>query len=148
MIVNQTGVTLIELLLVISIIFIMVVLFNSGIRNLLESLKLRADFRKLYTMFLKARQLTIIKQKPYGIFFNQEQRAYTLFCENGSDIKTIDLKNGINYHNGDIVFGGDKKMTFKPLGTAEGGHVSICNKLNENYKIIVSGLTGRVRYEK
>lgn len=143
---QEQGFTMIEILLVVSLIFILSSTFSWNIGNFSSYFRLQSDLRQMYHTFMQARQLTILKQKEYGILFKASKNSYYLYSEKEGIIKTNQLKKGIKFNK--IKFGGDNKMTFKPIGTAEGGSISLENKNNLSYKITVYSHTGRIRYIK
>ncbi len=142
---NKSGFTLMEIIITISLITILISAGTQGIQGFTAYIKLEGDMRKLYSQFLQARQLAIIKQKDYGIIFDKKKRIYKLVDEE-MGISSNKLNDGIKF--GNISFGTNNQVTFKPGGTARGGHVEISNNFNRKYKIIVSPHTGRVRYER
>ena len=148
MLTKNCGFTVIELILVISIMAILISVSYSGFYGWLEYYKLHSDIKELYFSFIKIRQLTIMKQEVHGIRFEEEKRKYIIFSETRGDIDTNLLRQGVSYSEGDIRFGGDNKMTFKPIGTAEGGHVTLTDRRGNEFVIYVYGHTGRVRYER
>ena len=141
----ESGFTLIETVMVVSIIFILITMFSWKINNWISYFRLKSDLRSLYSIFLTARQLAIMKQEPHGLIF--EQNRFHLFSEFNGILKTKSLSSGIKFVQ-DIHFGNDNKMSFKPLGTAEGGNVTLMNNFNQKYKITVYSHTGRVRFIK
>mgnify|MGYP006299388009 CR=1 FL=1 len=147
-ILNNKGFTLIELVIVISIIFILATVSNYSFRSVIDYFKLKSNFREIYANFLKARQLAIINQERFGIAFDVTGNKYTVFRKGGVVLRTINLSKGIKYVKKEIDFGKDNKMRFTPMGTAEGGHITITNNFDKRYTIIVYSHTGRVRFEK
>lgn len=143
---REAGFTILEILLVIALFSVLISLSNIGIRSWLAKSRLDSDVKELYFTFLKARQLAITMQEDYGLRFNEIAREYILFSDYDGDIETYKLRDGVLFS--DISFGGDDEMTFKPLGTAEGGHVTLTNETDREYKVVVTGTTGRVRIEE
>lgn len=145
---KQDGFTLIELIFVISIISLVLAAAGSGFGSWVSSFKLNTEIRNLYYTFLKARQMAITNQEDYGLIFDVEEGSYSLFSDSEGKIEDRKLSQGCFYKSDDIAFGGDAKMVFKPYGTAEGGHVTLTDGKNLEYAVIISGHTGRVRFEK
>lgn len=141
---TNKGFTIIEVLLVLSMLFILISIFSLRINGLILYFKLKIELNELYSQFLKARQLSIINQDVYGLSFNNSENSYTLFSEKKGKIDTKKMNSGVTYF--DINFRRGNIMTFKPTGTAESGHIIIGNRTGKKYKIIIYGLTGRVRY--
>lgn len=144
---REVGFVLVELLVVISIIGLLATGTMFGAQRLLSKSKLETGTQEILSDFRKAQQLAISKQVNYGIRFDAESNEYTIFNNEQGDIKTKQLSKGIRYDEDGIVFGGDQKVTFIPMGTADSGHLTLITDIGEKYKIVVSGI-GRIRLEK
>ena len=145
---NKQGFTLLEVMLVLAVLAVILSVTSFGFRSWLDYYRLRAESRQLYFTFLKARQYAIIKQEGYGLAFDPQKGAYTLFSENKGEIQTYLLPSGVYFQEEGIAFGNSQQMTFRPTGTARGGHVILENGSGINYQIVVYGLTGRVRFQR
>ncbi len=141
---KNKGFTILELMVTISIFFLIVSFSNYGINGWVSKIKLESDMRAVYTQLLKARQLAIINQINYGIKFEPQNDSYILIKEE-TELEIKKLNEGIKYSR--ISFGDSNQVTFTPLGTARSGHVKIKNTYSDSYKLIVAPHTGRIRYE-
>jgi Tfp pilus assembly protein PilE len=146
MINRAAGFTLIEVMTLILVLGLIIGIITPGFSNLLSNVRLETTARLMYGNFLKARQLTLSRHQEHGIFFDDINNKYYIIDKNDSFLEEINLDNGITYK--EIAFGGDKKMHFGVMGTADNGHVVLKNSTGVEYKIIVAPATGRVRIEK
>ncbi|SJZ86236.1 type II secretion system protein [Selenihalanaerobacter shriftii] len=142
---KEEGFTLLEIMVVLSLVGILssLIIVRSG--NLVSRYRLEATINEMTSDFRRVQQRAISEQVTYGIRFNPTNETYTLFNEDDGDIETKDLDDSLEYD--DVVFGGDQEVTFKPIGTADNGHITVANDNNDGYTIWVS-ILGRIRLEK
>ena len=145
---KQKGFTILELLVVISIFSLLVSLtaLHTG-RSVVTFFRLHLASRQLYFDFLAARQQAIRGQDEYGIRFDLAEGSYTFFSGKKGDLKKNYLSNNLAFK--EISFTGNRpEASFKPTGTARGGSVVIASNTGNSYRIVVYGVTGRIRYER
>lgn len=133
---NEAGFTLLEVLVVISIIGILAGVGAFGMEDVLAHYRLKTEVSSIISILNKAKQKSISEQKRYGVKFDTANDQYMLYS--GSDdsiIEVQDSNSGIDIYKAD-------KISFTPDGTADSGSVELKNS-NKQYKISVNGL-GRI----
>ena len=141
---KQTGFTLIELILVLSVLSTVVIYPIINLTSIREDYILRSEVKKLYSIILATRQEAVSTYQPQSISF--DKRTYFKSSVQG-DIKEYNLAPEIKIEAINFAFG-RKELIFQPLGTCLGGNIVISNQQGSSYCIIVYGATGRVRWER
>ena len=144
---GNRGFTLLEVIIIVSVIIILFSISINSLNGWKNYFGIKSAVNKLYFNFLEVRQLALITHEDCGIYFDDKKNQYFLFKESGEIYKRVPLPDNIYFNEGDITFGGDRRVIFKPIGTAEGGHIIISTS-GHQYSIIVYGHTGRIRYER
>jgi prepilin-type N-terminal cleavage/methylation domain-containing protein len=142
---REDGFVLLELLVVLGIMGIVISGAVFGARKMIPRSELEAGTYEIISDFRRIQQQAISEQRDYGIRFDDENNEYIVFNDDEGDIRIKELDKNLVYH--EIRFGGDKEVTFKAIGTADNGHVTLINDNGMKYRITVSG-QGRVRVEK
>jgi len=141
---DKTGVTLVELLIVMAIIAIMAVLTAPVIK----ANKLDGATRMIYSDLLLARLQAVAKGNNFRVIFDAED-GHTYWIHNDTNSNNA-IEAGEEYTSKDIhkdykgvTFTIDSNATFNPMGTSNNGTVTL-NKSGSEKEVIFSW-TGRVR---
>jgi prepilin-type N-terminal cleavage/methylation domain-containing protein len=114
---DQKAVTLVELMVVISIIAIMGAIASPTFFNYRSTLKLRTAARELASDTRYARQLAVSQNNSYSLCFDTTKTSqYSIFNTNdctGTPVKTIDIAQTYS----GVAKSGGATLVFSPLGT-------------------------------
>lgn len=139
------GFTLVELLLVISLMIVIGAIAVPALTPLMEQMKLNADSRQIAYEMRKARQEAIMEGKPQTLEFYIDSRIYQRLYGN-----RYHLSPGIEY-GGTTTFAplykyGPPACEFSASGVpSHAGTVTLKNQWGDKRYIIVSVATGRIR---
>ena len=161
---SLTGFTLIELVIVATIILILVAVSTPRFRSTFSDLELRDTSYNIGKIIKYAQQRAILEERRYRAVFDFENRSYRLLVESGegkSSAEPASYAEGASAPGGDwervtgrfgenfylpegVRFKGDKdKMTFLPNGRCDKSSIYVINKRN---KVIEIRTTGRAGY--
>ncbi|HON57955.1 MAG TPA: type II secretion system protein [Smithella sp.] len=138
---NEKGFTLIEILIVLSVIAILLVVANSMFSSFARNRNLKEAAGALMSDIKLAKQKAMSEGVAYTITINNED-SYTL--QNGSPKFLNQYGEGIKIkqHN----FSGNT-INFQPRGTSSMGTIVLQNDRGSEIRIIC-GQTGRIRSEE
>ena len=144
------GFTLIEILVVISIISIVIGIFFGGLKMLQPSMRLSATVSDLTTDLHYIQQQAVSEQFNYGISFFIETNEYQILkyitSTTTQEISTKSLAQGIGFQA--IQDFTDNIVVFNPYGSVkEAGSVSLINTKGE-IKIINIRPSGFIKIEE
>lgn len=157
---SKSGITLIELLIVVVIIGIVTGMAMPRFQNAYDRMKFRSANRDLMSSMKLARSQSIAEKKFVGVYFNvdnnttilfEKDSAYTtlnMFEETDHILRVDTMPGTYAYLWTDMT---NNAMTFRPTGQAvfEGGGNIITLSYNESmlgiYQINVLKSTGRVK---
>lgn len=145
---NQRGITLLELITVMIIIAIGAVLTTPNIGGWLTSLRLRSASRDVASVMRVAQLKAVSNNTQYQVVFNPGNSTYVLkyrdtggnWVDEGS---TLTLPTGVNFVT---TLVGDT-ATFSSNSTATGGNIVLTNTKGTQKTVNLLGLTGRIRIE-
>ena len=145
---NQKGITLIELVVVMAIIAIGAALTTPNISGWLPTYRLRSATRDVVSIMRVAQIKAVSNNTQYQAVFNPGNSTYVLqyrdtggnWVDEGS---TLTLPTGVNFVT---TLVGDT-ATFSPNSTATDGNVTLNNNKGASKRIRLLGLTGRIRIE-
>ncbi len=129
---NRKSFTLIEILIVISIIGIMVGVSWSALKFLQPSWQLNSAVRELVGDFRFAQQMAVTEQIDYGVSFSTTTREYqiTKYGTTTQVILSKSLPTDIEFK--EITGFTNNEVLFNPYGAVkEGGNVSLINKVGK-----------------
>lgn len=149
---DKNGITLVELLIVISIIAILAVLTAPVIK----ANKLDGATRMIYSDLRLARMQAVAKGNNFRVIFNTEdghtEDGHTYWIHNDKNSNN-DIEAGeeviikdIHKDYKEVTFTVDGNATYNPAGTSNNGTVKLKDKSGSEKKVIFSW-TGRVRIE-
>jgi prepilin-type N-terminal cleavage/methylation domain-containing protein len=153
----RTGLTLLELVIVLSIIAISAAI---GIPNWISGKpwrELKAAARDVYGEFMKAKTRAVATSRAHRVFFDLEHGLMRLMegevgclrasmCTTWTDVPGGEMRIPPSISIVGNPFG-DNNASFNVDGTAEAGNVTLRNSKGQTYKVIVSS-SGRIRMEK
>jgi prepilin-type N-terminal cleavage/methylation domain-containing protein len=145
---NQRGVTLMELLIVFVIIAIGAALTAPNIGGWLPNYRLRSATRDVASVMRVAQLKAVSTNTPYRISFNTVNDSYIIeYLTSGgawvADGGTQTLPSGVKFIT---TFAGNI-TTFSPNSTATDGNVTLNNTKGSIKTVRLLGLTGRIRVE-
>jgi prepilin-type N-terminal cleavage/methylation domain-containing protein len=157
---SNSGITLIELLIVVAIVGIVTTMALPRFQNAYDRMKFRSANRDLMSSMKLARSQSIAEKKYVGVYFNVDNSTTTLFekdtayttlnmFEETDHVLRVDTIPGMSsFLWTDMT---NNAMTFRPTGQAvyEGGGNIVTLSYNESmlgiYQINVLASTGRVK---
>jgi len=153
----RTGLTLLELVIVLSIIAISAAI---GIPSWIAGKpwrELKAAARDVYGEFMKAKTRAVATSRAHRVFFDVEHGLMKLMegevgcfrasmCNTWTDVPGGEMRIPRSISIVGSPFG-DNNAGFNVDGTAEAGNVTLRNSKGQTYKVIVSS-AGRIRMEK
>ena len=147
---HNNGFTLIEIIVVISIISIITGIFFGGLKTLQPSMHLSSTVRDLATDLHYIQQQAVSEQFNYGISFFTDTNEYQILkyitSTTTQEISTKPLAEGINFQ--EIKDFTDNTVIFNPYGSVkEAGSVSLINSKQE-IKIISIRPSGFIKIEE
>jgi len=145
---NQKGITLLELIVVMAIIAIGAALTTPNIGGWLPTYRLRSATRDVVSIMRVAQIKAVSNNTQYQAVFNPGNSTYVLqyrdtggnWVDEGS---TLTLPTGVNFVT---TLVGDT-ATFSPNSTATDGNVTLNNTKGATKTVRLLGLTGRIKIE-
>jgi len=146
---HNNGFTLIEILVVISIISIITGIFFGGLRTLQPAMRLDGVVRDLATDLHYVQQQAVSEQFNYGISFlintNEYQILKYITSTTTQEISKKSLAQGVSFY--EIKDFTDNNVIFNPYGSVtEAGSVSLVN-IKQEIKIINIRPSGFIKIE-
>ena len=146
---HNNGFTLIEILVVISIISIITGIFFGGLRTLQPAMRLDGVVRDLATDLHYVQQQAVSEQFNYGISFlidtNEYQILKYITSTTTQEISKKSLAQGVSFY--EIKDFTDNNVIFNPYGSVtEAGSVSLVNSKQE-IKVINVRPSGFIKIE-
>lgn len=140
---NRSGFTLIEFLLVLSLIGILLTLSTAGLQKLINKYKIQVSANELLSYLRKSKQLSITNHETYGIQLISN-KEYGLFKDGEPGyLEKIELEKGIVITHSRT----NKKTTFSPLGTAYSGTFTIKTLDGSSIDVVIS-YSGKIRLDR
>jgi general secretion pathway protein H len=146
---GERGVTLIELVVVMSIIAIMGVCLAPAIGEWLENFRIRQAARDIAANLQFAKMKAISSRMEHRICFDLANETYQLekndggWTQQGSVFqipKDVDIDSAAG-------LGNPPRIEFNPDGTCSSGHVTIDNDKGKKFDIVVH-YTGRIKIKE
>ncbi len=155
---SSRGFTLLELIVVLSIVAIAVSLVLPSIGSGIRHWRLRGAVREVATLLKFARNQSVVSTKPLHVILDRSRSLYWLDNADASvlahavrsdqrKIRLYALPDGIRF--GDVAMGyfgmepERLRIVFFPRGSSTGGEVQILDEGGRGYQIRVDSLTGR-----
>ncbi|MGM0472410.1 MAG: GspH/FimT family pseudopilin [Bacillota bacterium] len=144
---HREGFTLIEVMVVITVIGILAGMGSFGVRDFLGYYRLKSQAYTLASNLQKAKQLAINQRQDYGIKVKDDGYQLINF-DTGEVIYSTELNQGIIFDRNDDFTGDEIK--FVPTGNTDwsfSGTIILKNGQQQKYEVVVSVL-GRIRVDK
>ena len=140
---QKKGVTLIELVIVVSIIGVLVLLAIPEIK--VDNL--RGAARMIFSDLHYARMQAIKKKNNFRVIFNDDGCIYQIHNDQNNNGKVdaeenVILKN-ITHDFHKITFTANRNPTFNPVGTVNSGTIALSDQ--SHLKYVIFSWTGRIR---
>jgi len=145
---NQKGITLLELIVVMVIISIGALLIAPNIGAWLPNYRLRSATRDVVSIMRVAQIKAVSNNTSYRVFFDTANDSYILQYLNtlGAPVPeggTQTLPTGVKFNT---TFAGNI-TTFLPNSTATDGSITLNNNKGSIKTVRLLGLTGRIKSE-
>jgi prepilin-type N-terminal cleavage/methylation domain-containing protein len=144
---NEKGITLLELIIVMVIIAIGAVLTVPNIGGWLPNYRLRSATRDVVSIMRLAQLKAVSNNTSYRVVFDTVNESYIIeYLNTGSWVAeggSQSLPTGVKFNT---TFAGNI-TTFLPNSTATDGDVTLNNNKGSIKKIRLLGLTGRIKIE-
>jgi len=145
---NQKGITLLELIVVMVIIAIGAVLIAPNIGAWLPNYRLRSATREVVSIMRVAQIKAVSNNTSYRVVFDTANDNYIIqYQDTGggwlTEGETQSLPTGVKFNT---TFSRNI-TTFLPNSTATDGNVTLNNNKGANKRIRLLGLTGRIKIE-
>jgi prepilin-type N-terminal cleavage/methylation domain-containing protein len=144
---NQRGITLLELIIVMVIIAIGAVLTTPNISGWLPNYRLRSATRDVASIMRLAQLKAVSSNTSFRVSFNVLNDSYVLeyqttggawVAEGGTQTLPTGVK--VNTDFGNVA-------TFSPNSTSTDGNITLNNTKGSTKRVHLLGLTGRIRIE-
>jgi len=135
--------SLIELLVVLTIVSLVIGLTTAYIFNFRKGSVLSLSAQEIAATFNQARSLSITKQAEYKVVFDNINNEYVV-----QDPTNSNIDSGHNIGSGiiiDLINFTANTVTFKPTGSANGGRIILKDNRGKYYTIKVLNVTGRIK---
>jgi len=141
---SNLGFTLVEILVVISILGVLAGIASVDWGGILSSYRLNAGVRQVYAELQRARMRAISENKRFRVEFFNDTEKYQIQPETASGSGIYDTTGPMVELPVGISLATDATITFQPRGTADSGSARLCNS-NGQFTNICVGSSGRVR---
>ena len=147
---SRSGVTLIEIMMVLAIIAIIGTISLPRFDRVLETYKLKTDARQVAWVLRSARQEAITSGITQMVTFKPNLKCY---IKDGTTSATYKLSPDIVFPPLEYTFekqGGYPVCGFKPTGavTPKAGKITLKNKYGKRISVIVNPSAGRIRIQE
>ena len=132
------GFSLIEIMILLSVMAIILVIEAPNLKNYSDSLLLKSTTQNLIADLRQAQQRTVTEQQIYSIALNTGLNSYSLIREPSTVVQTKNLPSGTSF--GLITGFTGNKISFNFVGAvAESGSITINNNTSKIIDIRPSG---------
>lgn len=149
---SRRGVTLLELLVVMTLLAIVSALVYPSFGSALSSLRLRGEARQVVSACRLAKWEAIARRQPFLLLVNLEKNQLAVTDASRQVMKGMELPPGIRIfqsqkisENGSADAG---EFYFFPNGTAETGTIVLRDDHGRNLKVVIDFLTGDAKIEE
>lgn len=147
---RNSGITLVELVMVLAIIVIIGAISLPRFDRVIEDYKLKIDARQLATVLRSARQEAIMSGCDQKVLF---KRNFNCYIKSGTTHVTYTLSRNIIFPDNGCTFkeqSGYPVCGFAPSGAVkdQAGKITLANKYGKRTAVVVNPSAGRVRIEE
>jgi type II secretion system protein H len=143
---SRQGITLLELLVVITLIAIVGALVYPSFGNALSNLRLRGIARETVALCRLAKYEAVTHRQPYHLVADLEQNMIRVTDSAQQVIKELDFPPGIRVFQVQVLSENGptdaSQLYFFPNGAAEPGTITLRDEGGRNVKIVIDLLTG------
>ncbi len=144
--VGQEGYTLLELLLVLTVLGTLFLLLVPNVNGLYQRYELDAASRLIASDLRAAQVASWAHQDLHELWFNKFEPQYRLW-EDGKSTGQVQLSSRVRYRNG-YLENGVSLLRFYPNGMVAGsGNIRLTNRQKERADLVVYPSSGQVVYE-
>ncbi|MDD5544813.1 MAG: GspH/FimT family pseudopilin [Acidobacteriia bacterium] len=148
----ERGITLLEILVVLTLIAILSAMVYPSFGNAMQTLRLRGEARQLVSACREARWEAIAKRRPFRLTLDPEKNQISIVDFSDRMRREIDLPAGIRIFqaqkNSDNGVAEATEFYFFPNGTTESGSITLRNQSGKNVRVVIESLTGNARIEE
>lgn len=136
---TEQGFTLMEVLIVITIIALTLGITLPSFNNISNSIKLKLEKYMIINVFNQARKKAVISNNENSVLIKNNSISLKLNGENKitSKLKILKLKKGQ-----------EKLINYFPNGTSNGGKINFVTDNNQLYTLEIDNVTGEVYWGK
>lgn len=160
------GLTLLELLIVLTIIGIASAIAGAVLYRSLGDLKLKSTAKEVAASLRYARSQAVSEKRIYSFSLDPENRVYHIFAYPSPSINNLEGRSYSSPHRGEDRTDESKSISktlpegiflvskerinifFYPLGNSTGGNLALVNEKGSTWDIEIEPSTGRVKIEK
>jgi prepilin-type N-terminal cleavage/methylation domain-containing protein len=145
---REGGVTLIEVAVVMAIVAIMALFLAPAIGEWVDNFRIRQAARDISSTLQLAKMKAITKRLEYNVVFNVDSN--TFHQERNDPSLGWTLEEGVHKAPRGVNIDtnlASETFQFNPNGTCSSGSITVDNKQDKQYKVVVSR-TGRIRIEE
>lgn len=137
---GSKGFTLVELLIVLSliVIFSSIVLLNVG--GLYEKFILKENTLNIVRFINRARTVAMAERVPVVLRINTGVNSISLYSQKKGEINRLRISEGLTLEGNEVEF--------SPLGDNTGGTLKITDRKGRFYLIVIDRAISKVRIEK
>ncbi len=148
---RDAGFSLLELLLVVTLIVAATVLLAPSFSEGMKSLEMKGAARDLITRMRQARSEAVATQQVFRVVFDDEPEqaaGYSITDDYGQPIKRFDLPRGIRPQWEPRDAERELRVSFYPNGRSSGGAVVLAGERGRRVEIEIDPITGLARVKK
>ncbi len=146
------GITLLELLVVITLMAILGALVYPSFGTAISTLRLKGAARQLVSACRSAKWEAISKKKPYRLLVDLGKARVIVSDPSETVTREVDLPAGITITQAQKISEGQpsdaSELLFFPNGTAEAGSILLRDSHGKELKVVVDYLTADARIEE
>lgn len=149
---NKTGMTLLELIIVVAILGIVSAIAAPNYMNYMADRRLKGAARTIMSDLMASRLSAVSRNHEFKVFFSGDQMTYTVLADtnNNGTADTGEAAEAKNIRNDyhDVAMTASANPIFSPRGTAPlGTTVTLTSLRTGARQCVMVGLSGRVKID-